>query len=96
MLCREVQQGIPVRMATMNCRAHTAAIRTAGKAFGGYPLQYIAGSGFMSLAFEVTPDVMIPRQETELLVETVLDYCRDRHAGPGSVTNTTGSGSRKS
>lgn len=50
-----------------------------GKRAGGYPLQYITGEQeFMSLAFEVTPDVLIPRQETELLVETVLDFCRER------------------
>lgn len=47
------------------------------KRAGGYPLQYITGEQeFMSLVFEVTPDVLIPRQETELLVETVLDWCR--------------------
>jgi release factor glutamine methyltransferase len=63
------------------------------KRSGGYPLQYIAGEQeFMSLAFEVTPDVMIPRQETELLVETVLDYCRDRHAGPGQRDKHDGLG----
>lgn len=49
------------------------------KRSGSYPLQYITGEQeFMSLVFEVTPDVLIPRQETELLVETVLDYCRIR------------------
>lgn len=48
------------------------------KRAGGYPLQYITGEQeFMSLVFEVTPDVLIPRQETELLVETVLERCRD-------------------
>jgi release factor glutamine methyltransferase len=50
-----------------------------GKRAGGYPLQYITGEQeFMSLAFEVTHDVLIPRQETELLVETVLDFCREQ------------------
>jgi len=39
----------------------------------GEPLQYITGSqAFFGLDFEVTPDVLIPRPETELLVETAL------------------------
>ena len=40
----------------------------------GEPLQYITGrQGFFKLDFEVTRDVLIPRPETELLVEVALD-----------------------
>ncbi len=46
------------------------------KRAGGWPLQYLTGiCEFMSLRFEVRPCVLIPRQDTELLVETVLDHC---------------------
>jgi len=44
----------------------------------GEPLQYITGhQEFFKLSFEVTPDVLIPRPETELIVETVLDLFPD-------------------
>lgn len=40
----------------------------------GEPFQYILGTQeFMSLEFTVTPDTLIPRQDTETLVEFVLD-----------------------
>ena len=38
------------------------------------PLQYITGhQEFFKLDFQVTPDVLIPRPETELIVQAVLD-----------------------
>lgn len=40
------------------------------------PFAYLVGEKeFYSLRFEVTPDVLIPRPETETLVEVALDHC---------------------
>lgn len=57
----------------------------------GEPLQYILGSEeFMGLEFMVNKSVLIPRQDTEILIETVLE-----HFGGRAVTALdlcTGSG----
>lgn len=45
----------------------------------GEPLQYITGcQEFMSLNFNVCREVLIPRQDTEILVESVLEYVGQR------------------
>src|SRR5271157_1393084 len=60
--------------------------RSAGK-----PTQYITGhQEFWGLDFEVTPDVLIPRPETEHVVESVLKL--NRSESPGIVDVGTGSG----
>jgi release factor glutamine methyltransferase len=56
------------------------------------PLQHLTGhQAFWKHDFVVTPDVLIPRPETELLVETALELIRDRPA-PLIVDVGTGSG----
>jgi release factor glutamine methyltransferase len=40
---------------------------------------------FHNLSFRVTPDVLIPRPETELLVETAIEWIRGRTSSPGQV-----------
>jgi release factor glutamine methyltransferase len=47
---------------------------------------------FWSLAFEVTPDVLIPRPETETLVAWLLDALPDREAELDVLDLGTGSG----
>lgn len=43
------------------------------------PLQYITGeTEFMSLTFRVGPNILIPRPETEILVEKVIDLVKDQ------------------
>ncbi len=66
------------------------------------PLQHILGTQeFMGLEFIVSPDVLIPRQDTETLVERVLaDETRNRQSGkpdrdkpgPALLDMCTGSG----
>lgn len=57
----------------------------------GEPLPYITGQiEFFGLTFAVTPDVLIPRPETETLVETALDWLK---AHPDAVAVDVGTGS---
>jgi len=43
------------------------------------PLQYITGSQeFMGVDFKVSPDVLVPRQDTETLVEYLLPFAKDQ------------------
>ena len=59
------------------------------------PLQYILGScEFWSLDFSVTPDVLIPRPETEFLLEQVLSVTgREEGFSPQKILDLcTGSG----
>ena len=59
----------------------------------GEPLQYITGSQeFFGLDFEVNRQVLIPRPETELLVETALEMIGDVNAAPFVCDIGTGSG----
>jgi release factor glutamine methyltransferase len=63
-----------------------------GRRAEGEPLQYITGvQDFYGREFRVTPDVLIPRPETELLVEAALEVVADV-PGPSICDVGTGSG----
>ncbi len=59
----------------------------------GEPTQYLTGQQeFWGLQFEVTPDVLIPRPETEHVVEVALDRLALRELRSGRPQNTNGNG----
>ncbi|MGD9486472.1 MAG: peptide chain release factor N(5)-glutamine methyltransferase [Calditrichaceae bacterium] len=57
------------------------------------PLQYILGeTGFMGFSFKVSPDVLIPRPETEIMVEEILKL-KEHYHGSNPVIIDVGTGS---
>jgi release factor glutamine methyltransferase len=74
------------------------AVRTAfrelvGKRAKGAPVAYLVGRReFFSLNFEVTPDVLIPRPETETLVVRAIDLAKTYGPSPRIADVGTGSG----
>jgi release factor glutamine methyltransferase len=58
------------------------------------PIAYLTGEKeFMSLPFTVNPEVLIPRPETELLVERVLDFLREKKGTEELLIADVGTGS---
>ena len=70
------------------------ALELARRRAERYPLQYVTGEcEFMSLPFTMREGVFIPRPETEVLIETVLEMVRGEGIAPGGVIEVgTGSG----
>jgi release factor glutamine methyltransferase len=59
----------------------------------GEPTQHLTGKQeFWGLEFEVTPDVLIPRPETEHLIEVVLDILALQQVRKGKPQTTAGEG----
>lgn len=71
----------------------TALNQALSQLLNGTPLPYLLGHWeFFGLNFIVSPAVLIPRPETELLVETALAWLK-RHPGPRLAADIgTGSG----
>ena len=62
----------PLEAATLEAYRKLIGRRAAGE-----PLQYLTGhQEFFKLDFEVSPDVLIPRPETELVVEIALELLK--------------------
>jgi release factor glutamine methyltransferase len=64
------------------------------RAAQGEPLAHLVGEReFYGLPFCVTPDVLIPRPETEALVDVVLDWAKEKNIAASRIVDVgTGSG----
>jgi release factor glutamine methyltransferase len=68
----QLHSQLPDRLLTARQQKHIQQLIARRKS--GEPIAYLLGQQeFWSLSFEVTPAVLIPRPETELLVQQVLD-----------------------
>jgi len=77
-------------METNELTAYRACIK---RRLGGEPNQYITGNQeFWSLPLRVSPDVLIPRPETEVLVEAVLEFLDKADPNVDILDLGTGSG----
>jgi len=80
------------RSTVMTADAWSRGLQAADRRARGAPLPYAAGrAAFRHLTLDVDERVLIPRPETEQLVEIVLDLTRER-AGGMVVDVGTGSG----
>jgi release factor glutamine methyltransferase len=77
-------------METSELAAYRACIK---RRLGGEPNQYITAlQEFWSLPLRVSPDVLIPRPETEVLVEAVLEFLDKADPNVDILDLGTGSG----
>ena len=85
-------KAFPEKQLTVEQSAHINAILTRLQT--GEPLQYILGhTEFYGLSFKVNPSVLIPRPETEELVEWILSEVGSGHLSARSILDIgTGSG----
>ena len=73
---------------------HERIMQLTERRCGGYPLQYLLGEWeFYGYPFKVGEGVLIPRPDTETLIEHVLDYCREKKLGAPVIADLcSGSG----
>ena len=76
--------------------AETSAryVAAIGRRAAGEPVAYITGNaGFFGRSFIVSPDVLVPRPETEMLVELACEALRERGLAEARICDVgTGSG----
>lgn len=79
-------------ISLVNAERYSALI---GRRAAGEPTQHLTGKQeFWGLEFEVTPDVLIPRPETEHLIEVALDRLAVREIRAGRRQPLSGEGLR--
>lgn len=77
-------------ISVANAERYSALIRRRA---AGEPTQHLTGKQeFWGLEFEVTPDVLIPRPETEHVIEVALDRLALRELRAGRRQKTDGTG----
>jgi release factor glutamine methyltransferase len=87
------RQALILRSAEAAKEAQAAEyFRMVGERASGRPLQYILGRWpFLELELQVGEGVLIPREETELLVRTAADYLKNS-ASPNVIDLCSGTG----
>jgi len=82
------------RYNTAVAQEHLDELRSLVKRAGAHePVVYLVGkTEFYSLEIEVTPDCLIPRPETELLVQRAIEYLRGREGTQNVCDLCTGCG----
>jgi release factor glutamine methyltransferase len=79
--------------AALTCKRAATLEALVTRLENGEPLPYVLGRWeFFGLEFDITPDVLIPRPETELLVENALRWLRRFPDCRRAVDIGTGSG----
>lgn len=59
----------------LSSQDQTALTQDLDKLVKGYPLAYLLGEqSFWDMTLTVTPDVLIPRSDSELMIELLIDY----------------------
>jgi release factor glutamine methyltransferase len=78
---------------SINSEALDTFLALITRRVNGEPTQHLTGKQeFWSLEFEVTPDVLIPRPETEHVIEVALDRLALRELRAGRAQKTNGEG----
>ncbi|AHI25637.1 protein-(glutamine-N5) methyltransferase, release factor-specific [Komagataeibacter xylinus] len=82
-----------LRIDTLSPAEHAIFMQNLQRRLHHEPMAYITGhTGFWSLDLAVSPATLIPRADTETLVEAVLDHLPGRHAPLRVLDIGTGTG----